>query len=46
MHTYSEGVASDTHRVKRGSAYIGQDFDGCERTLAMLSAIHLHALDQ
>ena len=28
------------HRVKGGGTYIGQDFDGCKHTLAMLPAIN------
>jgi len=39
-------IPSRTHRVKGGSTYIGQDFDGCKRTLVMLSAICSPAIDQ
>jgi len=34
------------YRVKGGSAYSGQDFDGGKHTLAMPSAVHLHMIDQ
>ncbi len=40
------GVSAVTHTANGGSAYVGQDVDGCKHTLAMLLAINLHAIGQ
>jgi len=39
-------ASAAAHRVKGGSTYIGQDFDGCNHALKMLSAISVRVIEQ